>query len=272
MMVTLSINGQEYEAESGITLLQLARQNGIEIPTFCDHQALIPFGACRICVVEIRKGERVIIDASCTYPAEEGISVFTDTPAVTQVRKMVLEFLLARCPGVEKIQSYAAAMGVDEKRMPVKDTEKEDCILCGRCVRVCREVIGKSAISFTYRGAERKVATPFHSHSKDCIGCTACVFVCPTGAIKVKRMDSNLSLTPWNTEVSLVPCSSCGGFFSSHKTLEHVRERFELPEGWERTCPECRRKEMAGVVTGIKYKGKTMNTNVIIRNSELEKS
>jgi bidirectional [NiFe] hydrogenase diaphorase subunit len=196
---------------------------------------------------------------------EEGLSVFTDTPAVMQVRKMVLEFLLARCPGVEIIQSYAAGMGVNGKRMPVNDTEKEDCILCGRCVRVCREVIGKSAVSFTYRGAERKVATPFHSHSKDCIGCTACAFVCPTGAIKVKRTESNLSLSPWNTEVSLVICSSCGGFFSPVKTVEHVRERNDLPEGWEKTCPGCRRKEMAEVLTDINDYRKTMVTNILFK-------
>jgi bidirectional [NiFe] hydrogenase diaphorase subunit len=243
-MVKVNINGKDLLAEKGETILQLARRHGIDIPSLCHHPALAPFGACRLCVVEIRKGEQIKIDASCTYPAEEGIAVLTDTPAVRQVRKFVLESLLLRCPDLELLRKLGMEMNLAESSLPVKGDETEKCILCGLCVRVCREVIGKNAISFVYRGAERKVATPFFFHSEDCIGCTACEFVCPTGAIKAEKHKAGLNLSPWNTELVLAECSICGSSFAPLKTIEHLKENFELPEGWENTCPDCRKKEM----------------------------
>ena len=249
-MVIVNINGEDLQAEKGETLLQLARRHNIKIPALCHHQALAPFGACRLCVVEIKKGEQVKIDASCTYPVEEGIIVLTETPAVIQVRRLVLESLLVRCPGVDLIRELALEIGVVEGNLPVKGDEMEKCILCGLCVRVCREVIGKNAISFVYRGAERRVATPFFTHADDCIGCTACEFVCPTGAIIAKRQEAGLTISPWNTKLSRVECSLCGDPIVPVKTMEHIKANFELPEGWENVCPACRRKAAAGALGG----------------------
>ena len=251
-MITLQINGQELQAEAGQTLLQVARRAGTVIPTLCHHEALAPFGACRLCVVEVEKEGRRKLEAACSYPAESEIAVFTDTPEVIRVRKMAATLLLSRCPQVPLIREIAAGLGVEENLLPLHGSKEEECILCGRCVRVCREAIGKHAISFTYRGTERRVSTPFGVHSHDCIGCTACSFVCPTGAIKVTRQGEKKHLKPWNTEVTLVNCSACGRSFIPEKVLAHLHEHQAAADGKESLCPICRRKETAASFAQLK--------------------
>ncbi|UNC92429.1 4Fe-4S dicluster domain-containing protein [Candidatus Contubernalis alkaliaceticus] len=248
-MVSITINGRELKTEKDITLLQLAKSEGIGIPTLCSHKALIPYGACRLCVVEVSKGQKTKIVNSCAYPLrEDGISVQTNTPRLKKIRKNILEFLLARCPEVEIIKKMAGAVGVKEKRLPkkkVSNGQKEECILCGLCVRVCNEVIGKEAISFVHRGADREVAAPFYSQSKDCVGCTACAFVCPTGAIKVKESGNKRNIIPWNTEITLVTCEMCGISFAPENSGEYLKTKLNLPAEWLKLCPQCRRKVAA---------------------------
>ena len=108
-MVTLKINGKKLKVKEGLTVLEAARSAGIEIPTLCSNDALEPYGACRLCIVEISKNGRTAIESSCTYPAEEGLAVKTDSPRVIEGRKLVLELLLARCPNVKKVQQLAVA-------------------------------------------------------------------------------------------------------------------------------------------------------------------
>ncbi len=248
-MVSITINGRQIQTKKDVTLLQLARSEGIGIPTLCSHKALIPYGACRLCVVEVRISQRTKIVNSCAYPVrEDGISVQTNTDKLKKIRRNILEFLLARCPEVEIIQKMAAGMGVKEKRFSQKqlfNKQKEECILCGLCVRVCSEVIGKEAISFVHRGAERAVAAPFYSQSKDCVGCTACAFVCPTGAIKVKESGNKRFIIPWNTEITLVTCEMCGISFAPENSGDYLKAKLNLPADWLKLCPKCRRKEAA---------------------------
>ncbi len=183
MMVTLTIDGQIIHVKRHTPILDAAKQLGIHIPTLCYHEALKPYGACRLCIVEVYRGNRSKLVTSCNYPAEDDLVVFTANEAVMKTRRMVLELLLARCPDVPEIQQLAEKMGV--KTVRFKKKEDQRCILCGLCVRVCEQLVGVSAISFASRGIEREVNTPFGIDSEVCIGCGSCTYICPTGCIEM---------------------------------------------------------------------------------------
>ena len=120
-MVTLTINNQQIEVEEGINLLTAIERTGIKVPTLCYHKALRPYGACRLCVVEVQvPGKNAALQTSCSYPVLNGISVLTKTDRIYRARKVVAELLLARCPDSEKIQSIAAAYGIKEPRIKSK--------------------------------------------------------------------------------------------------------------------------------------------------------
>ena len=187
--IALEINGTEVKVEEEITILEAAKNVGIDIPTLCYHPALSPFGACRLCSVEITSRGRSRIVTSCNYPVEEGLVVDTKSPTVIETRKLISEFLLARCPNVKVIQDLAREYGVEKPRFKL-GREDEKCILCGLCARICEERMGVSAINFVSRGVNRRVETPFQGTSDVdldvCRACGACAFVCPTGAIRLE--------------------------------------------------------------------------------------
>jgi len=184
--ITLRIDDREVKAKEEATILEVAKEKGIDIPTLCYCHALSPFGACRLCSVEItdKRGRKRIV-TSCNYPVEEGLTVETKSERVIRTRKMLLELLVARCPKVKKIQDLARAYDIQQPRLWIED-EEEDCILCGLCARVCEELIGVSAINFANRGVKREVTAPYHAPSDDCIGCGACAMLCPTGSKKIR--------------------------------------------------------------------------------------
>jgi len=183
-MATLIIDGQKVQAEEGQTILEVARQAGIEIPTLCYHPLLEPYGACRLCVVEVIRRGRSRIETSCTHPAWDGLEVKTRSPAIIEARKVVLGLLLSRCPNVPVIQDLAREYGVTEPPFPVDDPD-EKCILCGLCVRTCHELVKADVLNFSQSGVERRVGPPFLEKTRQCIGCGACTIMCPTGAIEI---------------------------------------------------------------------------------------
>ena len=178
-MVTLTINGQEVEVQEGTKLLRAIEKLGIKVPTLCDHKALSPYGACRLCVVEVSSGgRRSEFQASCSYPVQEGLSVATDTERVRRARRITAELLLARCPGSETVQRIASDLGVKEPRIKKKF---DDCVYCGLCVRMCAERMGRSAVGFSGRGSRKKLEPPFGKHNEMCWTCGACNHICPVG-------------------------------------------------------------------------------------------
>ncbi len=175
-MITLKINGLDVSVEKGTTILEAARFLGFPIPTLCHMEGLSPYGACRLCIVEIGEGAGAKLVSSCTYPAEEGLVVRTASERVVRARKMIIELLLASCPQSKIIQDLASAHGVRKQRFR---QEYEDCILCGLCVRMCNEQMMAGAISFRGRGGSRSIGTPFDIKSDMCRTCGGCMYVCP---------------------------------------------------------------------------------------------
>jgi NADH dehydrogenase/NADH:ubiquinone oxidoreductase subunit G len=175
-MINLKINGLPVSVEEGTTLLEAARFLGFPIPTLCHMEGLSPYGACRLCVVEIGEGPKARLVSSCTYPSQEGLHVRTASNRVLRARKMVIELLLASCPQSKVIQDLASAHGVRQQRFR---QEHEDCILCGLCVRMCEEQMMAKAIGFRGRGERRSIGTPFDIKSEQCRLCGGCIYVCP---------------------------------------------------------------------------------------------
>jgi NADH dehydrogenase/NADH:ubiquinone oxidoreductase subunit G len=175
-MISLIINGLPASVEEGSSLLDAARYLGFPIPTLCHMEGLTPYGACRLCVVEIGEGSRSRLVSSCTYPAENGLVVRTASARVVRARKMVIELLLASCPQSKVIQDLASAHEVRQQRFR---QEHEECILCGRCIRMCQEQMTGNAIGFRGRGEHRTVGAPFDIKSETCRLCGGCMYVCP---------------------------------------------------------------------------------------------
>jgi len=192
--VTLIINDEEVKAKEGMTILEAARNAGIDIPTLCYHEKLAPYGACRLCTVEIVRGQRSRLVASCVYTVEDGLIVKTESEPVIKGRKMLLELMWARAPGVQPIRNYGMKYGIsgvqairDYGITSISTTKFEIeptfCILCGLCVRYCTEVKRENAIGFIGRGTEREVVFFPEIARKECPNCKECYSICPTGAL-----------------------------------------------------------------------------------------
>ncbi len=235
--VSLTIDGVPVSSVSGRSLLLAAREAGFDIPTLCYHDDVKPEGQCRLCLVEIGEPPRSRLVNSCTYPVEPGLVVRTDSEAVLQARRLVLELLLARCPKAVAIQELAAQYGVYESRFKT-DNPDELCILCGLCVRTCKEVVGVSAISMANRTPGKTVATPFLEESEACIGCGSCVFICPTNVIEYAEKDG--IRTVWGRDFPLQPCRVCGNYIAPLAQLEHWAKVTGDPVESFFTCRDCR--------------------------------
>jgi bidirectional [NiFe] hydrogenase diaphorase subunit len=186
-MVRLTIDGDEIEVKQGRSLLEACRENGIYVPTLCYHPALEPYGGCRLCMVTVSQGGRPPrLVASCTHPCEDGVQVQTNSEMVKRSRRLTIELLLSSAYSTPEIRGLAAELGVSEPRYYLP--EPSDCILCGLCVRACREIAGVSAIGVIRRGIAKRISAPFQVASSRCIGCGTCSLICPTGAFKLSEV------------------------------------------------------------------------------------
>jgi len=187
--IRLEIEGDIVKAEEGMTILQAARMAGIDIPTLCYDERLAPYGACRLCTVEITKDSRTRLVASCVYPVEEGLVVSTNSERVRKIRKMVLELLLPLAP-TGPLESLARKYGLEKSRFTA---ERTDCVLCGLCVRYCAEIKKANAIGFVGRGIDRDVACLPEVAPKVCNSCRECFALCPGGKVV---LESEILLLP----------------------------------------------------------------------------
>ena len=250
-MIHITINGISCSAREGERVLSVARREGIEIPSLCYEESLAPYGACRLCLVEVIKGGRPGMATSCTLEVVEGLEVQTDTPEIVRMRKVLLELYLAQAPRAESIRVMAERYGVSRtrfsKRVIREDPLQNKCVLCGLCVRVCREMMGVGAINYIGRGQFTEINTPFYEENDVCMGCGACVEVCPTGAIAMEEDEQTRIMRSWSgTRVALKQCEHCGRFYAPVPFTHYAHEKLDPPlkTSLMELCPECRRKEV----------------------------
>lgn len=207
-MIRITLDGREIETQPGQTVLEVAREQGVHIPTLCYHEAMEPFAACRLCMVEVDTGGGWKLVASCAHPCIDSMSIRTQSDSILQSRRITVELLMASAAHLPIIHQLAEDLGIEEPRYTM---DKDDCILCGLCVRACREIVGIGAISLINRGIEKEISTPFHIASNVCIECGTCVLVCPTGALSFKDITAggrtiHTSKSPFDT----LTCRICG--------------------------------------------------------------
>jgi NADH dehydrogenase/NADH:ubiquinone oxidoreductase subunit G len=203
--VRFRADGRELRGRRGESLLAALRRAGLEVPSLCFLEGLPAYGACRLCLVEVKRGRRARLATSCDHPVLEGLEVRTGTPAVLEHRRVVLELLLARAPQVEALRALARRHGVEASRFEARaqrgDPAEDACILCGLCVRVCRVGARAEALCLAGRGRLKRLgARPFGELPERCIGCGACAWVCPTGAIRMEAEAVRRLRERWGSE------------------------------------------------------------------------
>ncbi len=222
----VTINNRILEADPGETVLSVAAGAGISIPTLCHMEGLPPTGACRMCVVEDMETGNLI--PSCSQPAFDGMKIKTHSPKALTARRTIVELLLANHPddclycirnGCCTLQDYSEELGVRQRRYNgerstydldvsspsiVRDPDK--CILCGKCVRVCEEIQGVSAIDFVGRGSDTRIGCAFEEglNVSSCVNCGQCIMVCPTGALSEKDDTARVIAALRDPEVTVV--------------------------------------------------------------------
>jgi len=228
--ISLTIDGKEVQATAGQTILEVARDNGMYIPTLCHYANTTNVGACRVCVVEVA-GARTLV-ASCCMPINAGMVVKTDTPAVRAAQRLVVELLWSSgdhncltCEqnGACELQNLIYWLQIEKPRFPIEspgyEIEKTNvmiqrdlnkCILCGRCIRACNEIQVNEVLDFSLRGFRTKVGPAFDTDYIDstCVFCGECVDSCPVGAITFKQ--AKFQGRPWEMKKVRTTCTYCG--------------------------------------------------------------
>src|ERR1051325_3276217 len=226
-LLNLTINGQAIQAEKGKLLIEVARENGIEIPAFCYYQGLTLQAACRMCLVEVEKTPK--LQVGCTLPVADGMVVHTESEVVRKARKGTLEFLLTNHPlaspvcdkgGECELQDMVFRYGAGESRYaetklhvtekqwsPVVFYDAPRCILCLRCVRICNEGMGVQALGIVNRGAVSLIA-PNNGDHLECDECGMCIDICPVGALTSGTY--RYKTRPWEMEHVGTICTHCG--------------------------------------------------------------
>ena len=175
--IALQIDGKPVKASEGTSVLQAARAAGVHIPTLCHHDRLEPFGACRMCMVEVETRGRKNYVVSCLYPVAQDLVVRTRSERVDKIRRVILEELLAHAPNSPELMALAKEYGANRDRF---EKDASFCILCGLCVRYCAEVKKQNAVGFIERGARREISFIPEIAAETCWDCQECFALCPT--------------------------------------------------------------------------------------------
>jgi NADH dehydrogenase/NADH:ubiquinone oxidoreductase subunit G len=242
------------KVEKGATILDAANKAGIWIPTLCYHPAVLGEASCRLCMVELDRGDWRQLVTACNYPVRKNITVYAASERAQQARRGVMELLLARAPDSEELKALAERMGVEETPYPNVTESLRNCILCGLCVQVCEQVIGQSAIGFAGRGVDRAVAAPFRQASEDCIGCGVCAAICPVGTIKVRihHDQQEVEISPFKSRAQLLVCEKCGAPVITEQVSKIVLDKISINSEEFRQrlslCPKCRMLKTAALL------------------------
>jgi formate dehydrogenase alpha subunit len=212
--VTVTIDGVHIKAVKGTSVLDAAIEYGICIPHLCHVPSLSDIGACRLCIVEHVVNGRSKITTSCTLNVQEGMVILSDTEWVRKLRRNTAELLVAQAPNSRAIQDIAVRCGVKDVRYPFRH---HDCVLCGRCVRVCTEMWGARAIGFVDRGNKRHVDFPLGVRPDFCKHCGSCTDLCP------------MTITPCDGPMKLGEEYLCG----------KCESQLSMAEGMSDTCTWC---------------------------------
>jgi bidirectional [NiFe] hydrogenase diaphorase subunit len=242
MMVKVTIDGKQFEAVEGQMVLSVAQSHHIYIPTLCAHESVTPYGACRMCTVEItNKSGRSRLVTSCLYPVEDGLVVQTNSEKVAKHRRMLIKLLMARVPDSDVIKEMAEKLGVTSTPFPLEDHHK--CILCALCTRACAEVVGQSAISLVNRGIDREMTIPFFDNNDACIACGSCEEICPTGAITLEDKGDTRTIKMPNNKMTfkMQKCKVCGRYYAPKRQIEFMAKKSGRPLEFFDTCPDCRK-------------------------------
>ncbi|MDD2499909.1 MAG: molybdopterin-dependent oxidoreductase [Geobacter sp.] len=227
-MVTLTIDDKQVSVEKDATIYDAAKAAGVTIPILCHDKKLKPFGACRMCLVEVEQMKGRLIPA-CTTPVTEGMIVRSSTPPVEKARKLVLELLMLNhpldCPVCDKggdceLQNLAYDHKVNSNRLadekfhheidynnPLIERDQNRCVLCGKCVRICDEIVARGALTFISRGIETKIGTEFDG-PLSCEFCGSCISVCPVGALLARPFKFKSRFWAMTKKKSV--CGYCG--------------------------------------------------------------
>ena len=219
--VTLKIDGAPVRAAKGTSVLDAAIEYGICIPHLCHVPCLTDIGACRLCIVEQVQNGKAKVTTSCTLLAQEGMVIRTNSEKILKLRRNIAELLVAQAPNSRAIQDIAVRCGVKEVRYPFRN---DDCVLCGRCVRFCKEMWRANAIGFVGRGDHRHVDYPFGMRPDFCKNCGSCTMFCP------------MSVTP--CEGPMKPgeerlCGKCESKLTMSETMPGACVWCELGKGFQ---------------------------------------
>lgn len=235
-MVRIVIDGRKVKAKENSTILENAQELNIDIPTLCYHKDLSSFGACRLCTVEVKTNGKWQLAASCDTLVEHGMEIRTNSDKARESRKIAAELLYYRYPTTEAVREIARKLAV---QVPEEKADGHDCILCGLCVRTCREIVGVSALTFQDRGRGRDIDEPkIEFDPNSCIGCGSCAYVCPTGYVQMESIGNKRII--WNKVFTMAACSVCGRYFAPEDQLKYISRQTNVPFERLTVCTDCR--------------------------------
>ena len=236
-MVKITIDDTAYHADEGMTVLQVAKANGLQIPTLCYHPALRPSGSCRLCAVEVpgRASGRPATMLSCILKVKDGLMVKTRGEPVHKARTKAFRNLLQMAPRAATLIELAKSYGIDA------GPPADGCVRCRLCIRVCKEIVGPGALKM-----EKKEGVNYVMPTEGlCIGCGTCANICPTNAIKIEDAKDVRTISIRDEVIGKHPlerCEGCGKLFATPKFLEHIHRRTSSHtdiKAHHKYCPTC---------------------------------